>query len=267
MAGDGMVGWPGADASVGQAADPNGGMDRRLERPGGSNDAETPIVNGGAGWSGARGLSAAHAFAGAANELRLRADPGRDRLPMHDHRVAAQLTNRPARTERACLWRHSWSVFGQTVQTPIVAVYGENNDDTNDRVRIGVDLGPGTHTGRLAKDNFLDSCASTVGPAFDVDTTFTGTHVAVVDKSRDPMCVFSSRLVLTEFTQDLQVGVPVDVGGTTRDGMRRSLERRLDLEVARAVNRYLNPSALPFDVDFEDDFGRCDNDWRPFVDP
>lgn len=153
---------------------------------------------------------------------------------------------------------NSWTVFNQTVNTPMVAIYGENGDDSNARVRVGVTLGPGTHTGTIAKDNPADNCNSTVGLSFAINTSYSGTHVALVDKGRNPMCVFQSRLTLTNFNQTLTAGVPLDISGMTKNGTQDSLEKRIDLEVAKAVNGLLRPAAVVGDS------GRC-NDWQPFT--
>jgi hypothetical protein len=159
----------------------------------------------------------------------------------------------------------SFSVFQQTVSTPIVAVYGQNGDDNSERVRVGVTLGPGTHAGKLAKDNALDNCATTIDPTLAISTSFAGTHVALVDKTRSPVCVFQSRLTLTSFQQTIAVGVPADISGMTRKATQESLEKRIDLEVARAVNGLLRSSGPPLsDADVERS-GRCDGDYRAFT--
>lgn len=154
---------------------------------------------------------------------------------------------------------NSWTIFNQTINTPMVAIYGQNGDDSDSRVRVGVTIGPGTHSGKIAKDNPTDNCNTTVGAQFDINTSFAGTHVALVDKGRNPMCVFQSRLDLTTFTQTLTAGVPLDISGMTKDSTRDSLHKRIDLEVARAVNRLLRPNANVGNS------GRCPNDWTPFT--
>ena len=158
---------------------------------------------------------------------------------------------------------NSWTVSGQTVTTPIAAIYGQNGDDNNARVRVGVTLGPGTHAGSIAKDNTLANCNSTVGPSFAISTTYAGTHVALVDKGRNPMCVFQSKLTLTSFNQTLTAGVPVNISGMTKQGTQDGLEKRVDLEVAKAVNGLLNAQA-PLPPTFASSSGRC-SDWQPFT--
>ena len=158
---------------------------------------------------------------------------------------------------------NSWTVSGQTVSTPLVAIYGQNGDDSNARVRLGVTLGPGTHAGSIAKDNTLDSCNSTVGPSFAISTTFAGNQISLVDKTRNPMCVFQSKLTLTSFTQTLTAGVPVNISGMTKQGTQDGLQKRIDLELAKAVNGLLNAQA-PLPANFASTNGRC-SDWQPFT--
>ena len=158
---------------------------------------------------------------------------------------------------------NSWTVSGQTVSTPLVAIYGQNGDDSNARVRLGVTLGPGTLAGSIAKDNTLDSCNSTVGPSFAISTTFAGNQISLVDKTRNPMCVFQSKLTLTSFTQTLTAGVPVNISGMTKQGTQDGLQKRIDLELAKAVNGLLNAQA-PLPANFASTNGRC-SDWQPFT--
>ncbi len=160
---------------------------------------------------------------------------------------------------------NSWTIFEQTVNTPIVAVFGENGDDSPARVRVGVTVGPGTHAGKIAKDNKNDGCNSTIGPVFQINTNYAGNHVALVDKGRSPMCIFESRLVLNTFNQTLTVGVPVNISGMTRNSTQDALHKRIDLEVAKAVNGLLNSAAMPLSNEVVGRFGRCENDWHPFT--
>jgi hypothetical protein len=160
---------------------------------------------------------------------------------------------------------NSWTIFEQTVNTPMVAIYGENGDDNNVRVRVGVTLGPGTHAGKMAKDNTRDNCNSTVGPVFAINTSYTGNHVALVDKSRSPMCIFQSRLVLSSFNQTLTAGVPLNISGMTRNGTQDALHKRIDLEIAKAVNGLLNSAAMPLSNEVVGRSGRCENDWHQFT--
>jgi hypothetical protein len=139
----------------------------------------------------------------------------------------------------------------------MVAIYGENGDDGPARVRVGVTLGPGTHAGKIGKDNTLDNCATT-SPPLDIMTNFAGNHVALVDKGQNPMCVFESRLVLSTFNQTLGVGVPVNISGMTKNSTQDALQKRIDLEVAKAVNGLLSPASVVGAS------GRC-NDWKAFT--
>jgi hypothetical protein len=160
---------------------------------------------------------------------------------------------------------NSWSIFEQTVSTPMVAIYGENGDDSNSRVRVGVTLGPGTHAAKIAKDNTPDHCNSTVGPVFTISTTYAGNHVALVDKTRTPMCIFESRLTLNSFNQTLTAGVPLNISDMTRNSTRDALQKRIDLEIAKAVNGLLNSASMPLSNEVVGRSGRCDNDWHPFT--
>ncbi|MDQ2977395.1 MAG: hypothetical protein M3R69_18535 [Acidobacteriota bacterium] len=116
----------------------------------------------------------------------------------------------------------------------------------------------GTHSGKIGKDNFTNNCATTA-PTLDIATNYAGTHVALVDKGRNPMCVFQSRLVLSTFNQTLGVGIPVDISGMTKNSTQDALQKRIDLEVAKAVNGLLSPASV---VGTD---GRCPNDWQPFT--
>jgi hypothetical protein len=160
---------------------------------------------------------------------------------------------------------NSWTIFEQTVNTPMVAIYGQNGDESDSRVRVGVTLGPGTHAGKIAKDNTPGHCNSTVGPVLAISTTYAGTHVALVDKNRTPMCIFQSRLVLSSFNQTLTAGVPLDISGMTRKSTQDALEKRIDLEIAKAVNGLLSSASLPLSNEVVGRSGRCNNDWQPFT--
>lgn len=176
--------------------------------------------------------------------------------PIPNTRIDPLVPNNPA------CGINSWIVFGQTITTPITAIYGQNGDDSNARVRLGVALGPGTHAGSLVKDNPVDGCATTVGLSFAITTTYTGTYVALIDKAQTPMCVFQSRLVLTAFMQNVAVGVPLDVSGLTRGAVEQALLKRLDLEMAGTVNGLLQTASVPLPAAGS---GRCANGYQPFT--
>jgi hypothetical protein len=95
-------------------------------------------------------------------------------------------------------------------------------------------------------------------------TTFSGTHVALIDKTRNPMCVFQSKLTLPTFNQTIQAGLPLDISGITKNAVQGAIEKRIDFELAKAVNGLLNSSAN-LTGRFTDDSGRCHNDWQPFT--
>jgi hypothetical protein len=158
----------------------------------------------------------------------------------------------------------SVSLFSQTVNVPIAVIYGENGDENSDRVRLGASVMPSTHSAKLAKAAG-NSCDSTIGPIVDVGTAFAGRHIALVDKSQTPACVFESRLDLTTFNQTVSAGLNLDVSAATRETVREQLAKRLDLELASAVNRLLQPSSNIAASAFRARAGRCINDYREFA--
>jgi hypothetical protein len=158
----------------------------------------------------------------------------------------------------------SFSLFGQTVTAPLTVIYGENGDDNDARVRLGTTLLPGTHSGSLAKATGF-SCETTIPPVAAVSTTFAGQHTALVDKSRTPACVFQSRLDLTTYNLTIAAGLNIDASEATRASVRNNLARRLDLEMASAVNRLLQPGADITAAAFRNRAGRCTNDYQEFT--
>jgi len=158
----------------------------------------------------------------------------------------------------------SFSVFGQTVSTTLLAIYGQNGDDGPARVRVGVNLGPGTHAGRMGKSAGND-CDATFGPIANIGTTFGGTYIALVDKGQQPMCVFQSRLDLSTFNQTLSAGLSADVSGVTRESTSDALQKRLDLEIATQVNKLLQPASVPLPESAAQRNGRCRDGFRTFV--
>jgi hypothetical protein len=159
----------------------------------------------------------------------------------------------------------SFTLFEQELAASATLIYGENNEDWNDAVRIGAVIPSGQHSGRLAKSAGAE-CGATLPPAVQVATTFAGRHTAYVNKEADPMCVFRSRLDLSSFAQTVGVGLDIDVSLATRAGTETAIARQMDLEVARAVNGILNPSAV-FTAAFEARAGRCLGDYEPFTGP
>ncbi|RZI80111.1 MAG: hypothetical protein EOP38_23490 [Rubrivivax sp.] len=158
----------------------------------------------------------------------------------------------------------SFSVFGQSVSTGLAAIYGQNGDDNPARVRVGVTLGPGTHTGKIGKSAGND-CDAIFGPAAAISTTFGGSYVALVDKGQRPACVFQSRLTLSPFNQTLSAGLSADVSAVTRDSTRDALQKRIDLEIATQVNKLLQPASLPLPDATVNRMGRCPDGFRTFT--
>lgn len=158
----------------------------------------------------------------------------------------------------------SFSLFKQTMSTPIWLVHGQKGDDGPLRVRVGGKLGPGTHVGKIGQSAGND-CDATVGPVATLTTQFGGTYVAMVDKTQRPVCVAQSRLSLSSLAQKQSVGLLKDIGGVTRESITDAVQKRLDLEVTTQVNRYLQPGkALPDAV--VNRHGRCPEGFRTFVD-
>lgn len=158
----------------------------------------------------------------------------------------------------------SVSLFDQAVAANVTAIYGENGDDSAARVRIGTIVAAGgSHTGKVAK-SAGNNCDSTFGPVADIATSFGGRHVALIDKSRTPMCVFQSRYTESDFSQTFSLVLAVDPSVATRQATVDAIHRVLDLEAARAVNRLLAPNAN-LGGEFAARAGRCENDWTSFT--
>lgn len=158
----------------------------------------------------------------------------------------------------------SFSVFKQTISTPLRLVYGQKGDDGPLQVRVGGVLGPGTHAGRVGKSAGND-CDATIGPVVNLDTRFSGSYVAVVDKSQRPACVAQSKLVPGSFEQTLSAPLKADIAGAIRGMSRDALQKRLDLEVATQVNKYLQPSGRPLAEAVVNRHGRCPEGFRTFT--
>lgn len=142
-------------------------------------------------------------------------------------------------------------------------VHGQKGDEGPLRVRVGGRVGPGTHVGKIGKSAGND-CDAIVGPVANLVTHYGGTYVAMVDKAQRPVCVAQSRLILSTFTQKLSVGLSKDISGVTRESTTDAMQKRLDLEVATQVNRYLHPGkALPEAAMSR--HGRCSDGFRTFV--
>jgi hypothetical protein len=157
----------------------------------------------------------------------------------------------------------TFTLFSQTVNAPIRVIYGENGDDGANRVRLGATITGATQSGSLRKATG-ENCNSLTGPTFPVNTSFGGRHIALIDKGQTPHCVFESRLDLTPFNQTLGDGLPVEIGGVTQAAVRSALARRLDFELASAVNGLLARNA-DLSGDFARRSGRCPDGHREFV--
>lgn len=177
--------------------------------------------------------------------------------PLADAQVDAE---RPG--NQACSG-DSFSLFKQSISTPIWLVHGQKGDDGPLRVRVGGSVGPGTHTGKIGKSAGND-CDAIVGPVVSLVTQYGGTYVAMVDKTQRPVCVSQSRLILSAFTQKLSVALPKDISGVTHESTVDAMQKRLDLEVATQVNRYLQPGHALSDA-VVSRHGRCPDGFRTFI--
>jgi len=159
----------------------------------------------------------------------------------------------------------SFSLYDQMLTSPATFIWGENDDDSDARVRIGIIVKASTHTAHLAKSTG-NSCENISGPVVNLATSFSGKHVALIDKGQTPMCVFQSRYKGATFTQTGTEGI-TGIGGNisfaTQTATEDAIARQLDLEAARAVNRLLGLGSS-LDAAFEGRSGRCPNDYRTF---
>lgn len=158
----------------------------------------------------------------------------------------------------------SFSVFKQTVSTPLRLVYGQKGDDGPLRVRVGGVLGAGTHRGKVGK-SAGNECDATIGPVVNITARFGGSYVAMVDKSQRPACVAQSSLALSSFDQALSTQLSVNIAGVARDMSHDALQKRLDLEVATQVNKYLQPSGRPLTDAVVNRHGRCPEGFQTFT--
>ncbi len=151
------------------------------------------------------------------------------------------------------------TLSSQTLSAPATLLYGAQGDDNSERVRIDINLGASTHTAQLGKTP-PDCSVPTLN--FPVTTTFAGTHVALIDKSQTPMCVFQSRYTPASFSQTIGSGGP-DAAFATQRSTEAAIARQLDLQAARTVNGLLAPNA-DLTGGFVNRSGRCDDDYEPF---
>jgi len=174
-----------------------------------------------------------------------------------DCTVSGPLPNRlidPTNSANSRCELSSFSLFGQTVNAPIGVIYGENGDETDEHVRLGARL-RGTHAARLAK-SAGENCGATFGPVARLNTSFAGRHIARIDKMPARACVLDSRLDLDRYDQTTTLALSIDTSAT-RETVRDALARRLDLELATAVNRLLRPNLNVNARAFVNAAGRC----------
>lgn len=158
----------------------------------------------------------------------------------------------------------TFMLFDQTINVPTEITLGENGEDSVERIRLGVKIKPSTQTGKLAKAAG-DGCTGHSGPEFPVNTTFKGKHVARIDKRGPIACVYESRLTFDSYEQTVGVGIAVPIADSTRATVKAALKRRLDLEMARAINQRLKPRANINDAGFVGRAGRCEGDYKLFT--
>ena len=176
-------------------------------------------------------------------------------------------------TSTACS-NTSFSLFGQTMSATIAVIYGENGEDTADSVRLGSTVSGGTHSGSLAKSTG-PGCSSIEGPTVPVNTTFAGSHIARIDKTQVPACVFESRLTLSSFHQTIGAGLTplaglpgtpgLSVGAVTRSAVEDMIGRKLDLQLAISTSNSLLQNANTSEPGFVGRSGRCASGYQAFT--
>ena len=160
----------------------------------------------------------------------------------------------------------SVSLYNQHISMSATLTYGENNEDGDYLVRIGVDIENGNHTANAAKSVVLSSCTETIGPIVNIETSFSGKHIVYIDKTKVPMCVYQSRYNGITFSQtgtESMTGIEGDLSFATKAATEEAIARQIDLEAARAVNRLLGLGSSLNDA-FEARSGRCQDDYRIF---
>jgi hypothetical protein len=95
-----------------------------------------------------------------------------------------------------------------------------------------------------------------------LDTRFGGHYVALVDKAQRPACVSQSSLVLSSFNQTLSPSLTTNIADVARQMTNDALQKRLDLEVATQVNKYLQPAGRPLSEAVVNRNGRCPEGFR-----
>lgn len=161
----------------------------------------------------------------------------------------------------------SVSLYNQHISMSATLIYGENNEDDNSLVRVGVNIENGNHSANVAKSSaILSSCTETIGPIANISTSFSGKQVVYIDKTKNPMCVYQSRYDGITFFQtgtETLTGIGGDLSSVTRVATEEAIARQIDLEAARAVNRLLGLGSNLNDT-FVARSGRCQNDYRTF---
>jgi len=174
----------------------------------------------------------------------------------------------PAHAGSSACSNTSFSLFGQSIGATIAVIYGENGDENAERVRLGATISDGTHSGSLAK-SAGSGCNSIVGPTVPVNTSFGGRHIALIDKSQTPACVFQSRLTLSPFNQTIGAGLTplpgLPIGPVTRSSVEDLVAKRLDLALATAVAGLLQPNANTSEPGYVARSGRCANGYQAFT--
>jgi len=160
------------------------------------------------------------------------------------------------------------SLFGQNMAATLAVIYGENGDENIDRVRLGTTISGGTHSGSLAKASG-STCGSSDRPFVPVNTTFAGQHIALIDKSQVPACVFQSRLTLSSFDQTIGEGLSVlpgaPVGRLTRSSVENLIGQKVDLQLAISISNMLRQNADTTEPGFVGRSGRCANNYQAFT--
>lgn len=152
-----------------------------------------------------------------------------------------------------------FTLFDQSLSVPVNMIYGAEGDENPGRVRIDVTLQGGSHDGQLGKTP--PNCGEP--PVHSaISTNFSGTQRTLIDKEASPMCVARSTYDPADFTQTLGDSGP-DIALATRNTTEDIIARRIDLEVATAVNKLLN-SGLDLPDEFVDRSGRCEEGYGAF---
>jgi hypothetical protein len=157
----------------------------------------------------------------------------------------------------------SYRLSGQSATMPLHVRWGVGGEDEVGRLRLAAIVSGATYVGSVARSAGID-CASVAGPAATVTIRFGGRHLARIDRSQTPACVFESRLDLGPSDQVLGAGLGADLSAAVRASVRDALARRLDFELASAVNHGLFPGT-GLEGGFRTRSGRCPDDYREYA--